>query len=42
MYINPFWAGVGMTLLVEFILVLLVGLFSAMKVGKDSDGEDEA
>ena len=40
MYINPFWAGVGMTLLVEFILVLLVGLFSAMKVGKDSDVEE--
>jgi len=40
MYINPFWAGVGMTLLVEFLLVLLVGLFSAMKVNKDHEGED--
>lgn len=30
-----------MTLLVEFVIVLLFGLYAAMKVGKESDGEDQ-
>ena len=40
MYINPFWAGVGVTLLLEFIIVLIVGLFAAMRSASDDDDRE--
>lgn len=39
MYVNLFWTGVLVTILVEFIIFLLLGLFAALKISKDERSE---
>lgn len=38
MYIPEFWCGVGLTLVVEYLLVMAIGLFHGRK---DKGGHDD-
>lgn len=36
-----FWTGVLVTILVEFIIFLLLGLFAALKINKDGSEQND-
>lgn len=42
MYINPFWCGVAVTILVEFILAVCTIVYSCCRINKDDDYEEDS